>query len=133
MTTKKPRVPRTRGGGKYSEAEYWSFIRSALRQKSRRWAPTYQCLQEARRPSKDKTNLRLKYQYQCKNCRKWFKQVDVSVDHIKPAGSLRCAEDLASFVTTLFCEIDNLQCLCHTCHKEKTSADKELGRHRKEV
>lgn len=124
---KRQLVERTRGGGKYTEAEFMSFIRSCLRQKSRRWAPIYQCLNAAKRPSKSKTNARLKWEYQCKKCRKWWPQKGVSIDHIRPAGTLRSLADLPAFVSNLFCEEDNLQCLCHSCHKEKTSADKELG------
>lgn len=119
-------VPRTRGGGRYTEAEFFSFIRSALRQKSRRWAPIYSCLNSAKRASKS-DNKRLKWEYQCNKCKSWSPQRGVSIDHIKPAGTLRSLEDLPAFVSNLFCEEDNLQCLCHACHKEKTSAEKKLG------
>ena len=122
---KKQLVPRTRGGGRYTESSFWSFIRSALRQKSRRWGPIYECLNDAKRPSKDKKNLRLKWQYQCAKCRRWKAQKEVSVDHIKPAGSLRSGDDLKAFVETLFCEKDNLQVLCSSCHTKKTAEDKE--------
>ena len=36
---KKPRVPRTRNNETMTEAAFWSWIRSALRQKSRWWKP----------------------------------------------------------------------------------------------
>lgn len=116
-------IERTRGGGRYTEAEFWSFIRSALRQKSRRWAPIYQCMNDARRASKDKSNPKLKWQYKCAKCRKWKPAKEVSVDHIVPAGSLRREEDLARFVSMLFCEQDNLQVLCKPCHDKKTKED----------
>jgi 5-methylcytosine-specific restriction endonuclease McrA len=124
VKVKKQRVERTRGGGRYTESEFMGFIRAALRQKSRRWAPIYQCLNAARRPSKS-TNKRLRWEFLCAHCGGWFAQKSVSVDHIRPAGSLRTLEDLPQFVATLFCEEDNLQCLCHECHNLKTQKDKK--------
>lgn len=111
------------GGGRYTQSQFFSFIRSALRQKSRRWAPIYECLQDARRPSKSK-NARLKWEYKCAKCKRWKPQKEVSVDHIVPAGSLNSFEDLPGFVQRLFCERDGLQVLCKTCHDKKTNKEK---------
>ena len=124
VKVKKQRVERTRGGGRYTESEFMGFIRAALRQKSRRWAPIYQCLNAARRPSKS-ANKRLRWEFLCAHCGGWFAQKQVSIDHIKPAGSLRTLEDLPQFVATLFCEEDNLQCLCDECNRRRTQKDKK--------
>ena len=48
----------------------------------------------------------------------------INIDHIRPAGSLNCAQDLPGFVERLFCEVDNLQCLCEKCHDVKTKKEK---------
>lgn len=124
---KKQVVPRPYGGGRYTQAEFMSFIRAALRQKSRRWAPIYSCLNAAKRPSKSK-NKRLKWEYRCAKCKKWHPQKQVSVDHITPAGSLKTLEDLPKFVATLFCEEDNLQVLCKGCHDKKTQEERNAGK-----
>jgi hypothetical protein len=71
------------------------------------------------------TNKRQKYEYQCRKCRQWFPEKDINVDHILPAGSLNCAQDLPQFVERLFCEQDNLQCLCLSCHDKKTLKEKQ--------
>jgi 5-methylcytosine-specific restriction endonuclease McrA len=117
-------VPKTRCDGTMSEAAFWSFIRSALRQKSRWWKPISICKLNARRdytgPGK-----RQKYEYQCKKCKKWHPEKQINVDHIIPAGSLNCAQDLPLFVERLFCEQDNLQVLCVTCHDKKTLKEKQ--------
>jgi hypothetical protein len=113
-------VERTRGGGRYTESAFFGFIRSGLRNKYVRWPPRYEVLREARRPSKDKKNARLKWQFQCAKCRRWKAQKDVEVDHIIPAGSLRCFEDLPGFCERLFCEKEGLRVLCRTCHKKIT-------------
>lgn len=123
--SKRTPVPKPRASGTMTEAAFWSFVRSGMRQKSRRWKPIYDCLAAARRPSKSKTNKRLKWEFQCAKCRKFYAQSDVSVDHIKPVGSLRSTSDLASFVSNLFCELDNLRVLCNVCHLKVTKEAKE--------
>ena len=121
---KKSRVVKTRAGNTMSESAYWTFIRSALRQKSRWWAPIKQVKNEARRIYTG-SNKRQKYEYQCFHCKKWFMEKEINVDHIIPAGSLNCGADLEGFVERLFCEKDNLQILCIHCHDKKTKDDKQ--------
>ena len=67
---------------------------------------------------------RQKFEYQCKECSNWFPDKQINVDHIIPAGTLRSANDLPGFVERLFCEVDNLQVLCSTCHNKKTQDEK---------
>ena len=127
-TRKKPvkktsRVPKTRNAGTMTESAFWSFIRSALRQKSRWWKPITECKMKARRFYKG-VNKRQKFEYQCAVCLKWFPDKEINVDHIIPAGTLRCANDLPGFVERLFCEVDNLQVLCSICHNKKTQDEK---------
>jgi len=121
--TSKPRVAKTRNAGTMTESAFWSFIRSALRQKSRWWKPITQCKLQAKRPYKG-VNKRQKFEYQCAQCLKWHADKHINVDHIVPAGSLNCANDLPGFVERLFCEIDNLQVLCESCHNVKTQTEK---------
>lgn len=122
-TSRKTKVVRTRNAGTMTESAFWSFIRSALRQKSRWWKPITQCKLKARRPYKG-PNKRQKFEYQCNFCKEWFPDKRVNVDHITPAGTLRSATDLPGFVERLFCEIDGLQVLCSKCHDEKTKQEK---------
>lgn len=117
------RVERTHAGGTWTKARYWTFIRSALRKAWSKYPVKYQVLQEARRPSQ-LDDKRTKWQYQCNNCKGWFKTKEVQVDHIESAGSLKDYDDLPSFVSRLFCEKDNLQVLCHSCHKVKTQEER---------
>jgi len=116
-------TPKTRNAGTLTESAFWSFIRSALRQKSRFWKPITQCKMKARRTYKGPLK-RQKFEYQCKECLNWFPDKKINVDHIVPAGTLRCANDLPGFVERLFCEVDNLQVLCETCHNKKTQDEK---------
>jgi len=120
----KPRVVKTRNAGTLTESGFWSFIRSALRQKSRWWKPITQCKMEARRAYKG-ANKRQKFEYQCNECKGWFPDKLINVDHIVPAGSLNCAEDLPGFVERLFIENEGLQVLCSSCHDKKTALERE--------
>lgn len=109
----------------WSTARAFGFFRSGIRASWQRWPPKYTVLAAASRPytGHDK---RQKKEFQCNCCKEWWKQSQVSVDHIIPAGSLRSFEDLPGFYSRLFVGPDKLQVLCDTCHKEKTAADKLL-------
>lgn len=117
-------TPKTRNAGTMTESAFWSFIRSALRQKSRWWKPITECKMKARRAYKGPLK-RQKFEYQCNYCKNWFPEKKINVDHIIGAGSLNCSADLPGFVDRLFCEQDNLQVLCTECHDKKTKLEKE--------
>ena len=121
--TRKTQTPKTRNAGTMTESAFWSFIRSALRQKSRWWKPIAQAKAKAKRAYKGPLK-RQKFEYQCAECLEWFPDKKINVDHRIPAGTLRCANDLPGFVERLFCEVDNLQVLCTTCHDRKTQNEK---------
>jgi 5-methylcytosine-specific restriction endonuclease McrA len=120
---KKAAVKKPRCAGTMTESAFWSFIRSALRQKSRWWKPISLAKAKAKRPYKGPLK-RQKFEYQCNECKGWFPDKKVNVDHIEPAGSLNCAQDLPVFVERLFCEVDKLQVLCSECHNIKTKNEK---------
>ena len=118
------RVPRTRNHFTLTEAGFWAFIISALRNKSRYWKPITECKKNAKVKYVG-ANKNQKWAYLCAICKKQYKTDEVEIDHIKPVGSLRKAEDLPKYVENLFCEIENFQCLCKKCHKEKTDRQRE--------
>lgn len=121
---KRKLVEKSRCAGTMSEAMYWSFIRSALRQKSRWWKPISVCKEKARRAYTG-INKRQKYEYQCNSCKGYFPDKEINVDHIHPAGALNCGQDLPGFVERLFCEVEHLQCLCKSCHDIKTQEERK--------
>jgi len=125
-TAQKPRkgtTPKTRNAGTMTESAFWGFIRSSLRQKSRWWKPIAEAKAKAKRKYKG-PNKRQKFEYLCNVCKEWFADKEINVDHIIPAGTLRCAQDLPGFIERLFCEVDNLQVLCNVCHNKKTQDEK---------
>lgn len=90
---------------------------------STRWGPKYETMNDARRPN-ESSNKRMKWEYQCALCDRWFPQKEVSVDHIVPVGTLKCYEDLPEFVEGLFCGKEGLQVLCKGCHSIKTQDER---------
>ena len=116
-------TPKTRNSGTLTESAFWSFIRSGLRQKSRWWKPIAECKAKAKRIYKGPLK-RQKFEYQCNQCKNWFPDKEIAVDHKVPAGSLNSGDDLKGFVERLFCEEKHLQCLCSGCHDVKTKLEK---------
>jgi 5-methylcytosine-specific restriction endonuclease McrA len=118
------RVPKTRAGNKWTEAQYKNFIRSALRKAWTRWGPNYTTKNEARIE---------RGVYRCTGYQRRSHKVPASIkvnnksvnniftDHIAPV--VDPAEGFTTwddFIERLLCEQDNLQVLCRTCHDHKT-------------
>jgi hypothetical protein len=107
--------PRTRNGGKWTEAQYWAKLRSALRQAFKWWEPAKQAVAKA------------KYGkfYTCAACKARFPRKQVQADHVTPCGPLRCLADVAPFLERLTPEdVDAFQVLCETCHQQKTNDER---------
>lgn len=122
------RVPRTHAGGTWTKSQYFNFIRGALRKAATRYPVKHQVLDDAKVFVEGQ---RHRFEYPCAECGGMFKRVDVEVDHIKPAGSLKEYEDLPEFTRTLFCEADNMQVLCKPCHHVKTQAERKAAKDKK--
>lgn len=128
----RPTGPKTRCSGKWSEAKFKSFIKSLLRHGTRRWAP----IQECDRKATTKRGFRL-----CAGCdeevpvtvvegRKRVK--NTFVDHKEPI-----VDPEQGFTTwdecieRMFCEADNLQVLCKTCHDIKSAEERSVAAQRR--
>lgn len=114
-------------GGQWTAARFNSFVKSALRSASQRWPPKYTCLNQACVGQKiNPKSGRLAKHYTCKQCTGDFPAKEVQVDHINPI-----IDPSTGFTTwdgvvdNMFCEQENLQILCLTCHKIKTKEEKE--------
>ena len=117
---KRQLVPRTHNYKTFTESQYFGKIRGALRNAFRYWKPAMVALEAASRPSKS-ANKRLKKEYKCAKCKKFFPRSNVEIDHIVEAGSLRCYEDIVPFIKRLTAEdIKSYQILCKKCHQAKT-------------
>ena len=116
----------SRNGNTMTESQYFSKIRSVLRSGFRYWKPMQLALEAASRPSQS-TNKRIKKEYQCNHCKKWYKRLDVEIDHKIECGSLITYEDIVPFIQRLTPEnINAFQILCKPCHKIKTNEFRQL-------
>lgn len=127
MCAKRKLLPRPRNSGTMTESGFWGGIRSALRQKSRWWKPITEAKNNAKRRYKG-PNKRQKWEYLCASCNTYHMGKNINVDHIVPAGTLKCADDLPGFVERLFCEAAGLQVLCSKCHDKKTEQERKSKR-----
>ena len=118
MTATKPR-----NGGTWTEARYWQAVRSSLRRGFRFWKPIADCKLAARRPNESE-NKRLRWEYQCNKCKVWHPDKNVQVDHVTPAGALKCDDDMVPFLHKLTTE-EGYQVLCKPCHQEKTNKERK--------
>lgn len=109
----------------WSDARFWGFVRSGLRRLWTKYPNKYKALNAAKR-RKEGVRGKQKYEYKCACCSRFFAGKNVSVDHIVPAGTLSCFDDLVPFCTKLFCELEGLQVLCYVCHKAKTNAERGI-------
>jgi 5-methylcytosine-specific restriction endonuclease McrA len=107
----------------WSTARFFGFLRSALRAAFNKYPPKYECLNRAKQPYKGEDKRR-KFVYICNECGGEFKNTQVQVDHITPAGSLKAFKDLPGFCERLFCGVDGLQLLCKSCHTKKTKEER---------
>lgn len=130
----RPRGENTRCGGKWTEAEYRSFIKNQLRSATRKWAPIQQC--------KKRANVS-RGVYRCECCHKEIpptvydeskrKRVNnIFVDHIHPIIDPSVGwVSWDSTIENMFCELDNLQLLCGECHKIKSQEEIEIAKARR--
>lgn len=106
-----------------TEAAFVSFIKSALRSKSRFWLPSGEVKKEAKR------GYGL---YECAQCHQIVRAKDTVIDHIEPVVDPYQNPtdfDWNLFVERLFCEKQGLQLLCKSCHiGGKTTGENNLRR-----
>lgn len=117
-----------RNDGQWTDARFRSFVTSALRAASRRWPPKYAALKAALigRKKNKKTGM-LAQHYKCAMCSEQYVAVDVQVDHINPVvDPAKGFINWDIYIDRIFCEVDKLQVLCRSCHKEKTAEEKLL-------
>jgi 5-methylcytosine-specific restriction endonuclease McrA len=126
-----PRVERTRNSGKWTESRFKSFIVGVLRAAMRKWGAFHDAKKAAERGIRvDKATGRKRKMYECAGCAKLFKSDEVHVDHIEPVFDPHkripaILTDWTEVINRMFCEVDNLQVLCHTCHGIKTENERK--------
>lgn len=92
-----------------------TFAKGALRRASLMWPP----ISEARRLARKAPN-----QYECAMCHELFKSKDTQIDHVQSViDIMKGWQGWDSYIERLFCDVENLACLCTTCHDSKTRSE----------
>jgi 5-methylcytosine-specific restriction endonuclease McrA len=130
----RPSGPRTRCNGLWTEARFTTFVKNALRQASRKWAPN--------QTIKKKANV-ARGVYECAECKRHVpltvriganRKNNIFIDHINPiVDPNKGFEGFDKFVENLFCEEDNLQVLCGECHDIKSLAERVQAKERRRL
>jgi 5-methylcytosine-specific restriction endonuclease McrA len=123
---------KTRCSGAWTEAKFRSFVKGNLRRATMKWAPIQQCLAAAREE---------RGKYRCAGCGELvpatvkvgrLRKKNVHVDHIQPIVDPNVGwVSWDSTIDRMFCELDNLQVLCTSCHDIKTQEEKEMAKARR--
>lgn len=114
----------TRNGGRWTEARYNQFIKSAIRSMSYKWGPRFDALHNAEIGVKinEKTGRKAKH-YECAICREQFPAKEVQVDHVHPIVPTEGTVDWNIVIENVLCEIEGLQVLCKECHSKKSKEE----------
>jgi len=97
-----------------------------LRRGSMRWLPKSLCKKEARHHEKlPNAKGRLVFHSRCDECNGVFPEVNCAVDHITPVVPITGFDSWDGVIERMFCEVENLQVLCNSCHTKKTKEEKD--------
>jgi len=114
---------------KWTEGRRKGFLTSVIRGGFRRWPPKYLVLTSSCVGKKiNKATGRIASHYLCAYCLGEFPNKEVQVDHINPVVPSSGFTTWDDFINRLFCNEEQLQVLCKSCHAKKT---KEENKQRK--
>jgi len=98
-----------------------TFAKGALRRASLMWKPINECRVNARRE---------RGKYECAMCHDLFGPKEVQIDHVHPVIDLiKGFTTWDDYIERLFCDVENLACLCKTCHAAKTASEVQMRKY----
>jgi len=112
-----------------SSTQFWSFIRGKLRLGWNTHPFKIAVINKKRYQIKNPNPKGKKptvWGFDCEMCGKTFPISEGQVDHITPAGSLTCKEDIQGFVERLLCMTeDDLRLVCKSCNNALSMSQKQ--------
>ena len=122
-------------GGQWTKSRFHSFVAGALRGVTSRWGPIAQAKKNARvrrgfylcNACKQEIPATLPAVYKSgKKKGKPYRRKNALVDHVRPiVDPVKGFQSWDEFISNLFCELDNLQVLCHECHQKKCQEERQ--------
>jgi len=104
-----------------------AWLTSQLRRISSRYPPFYEFYNLHKEvyyiTSKKGKQLR-RVRFLCNKCNNKFPKKQIRLDHIIPCKQQD--ENIWQFAERLFCEVNNIQLLCKTCHDAKSKEENKL-------
>lgn len=114
-----------------SEAAWLSYVRGGIRRGLwNKYPPKLEFL-KSRVVLKENTNPRSMKRYplvkrwQCEECKGWFDDKLIQVDHRRGHNSLRSVDEIGSYVEAILreCTFEDYAILCKHCHEIKSYSD----------
>ena len=119
--------PKTRCGGKWTEARFRNFIISSMRVATLRWSPKHKCVDDVFTGMgiNPKSGRRVKL-FKCPECELNYQRKDMRADHVDPVV---CPENgfttWDEYIERMFVEADGFKAICVKCHKKKTAEERK--------
>ena len=114
-----------------------SAIRSAVRRTFSRSPMVREVMMKVRRErpwfkSDGSQAAKPRVEFMCSICNEWHMGKNIQVDHIEPVvDPTEGFKDWNTFISRLFCDVNNLAVLCKTCHEIKTNKEKAIAKERR--
>lgn len=128
ITSKTTVKKSTKTTSSWTDGRLKAFITSTLRGGFRKYPPKYEVLKAALWGKKlnSKTGRQCIH-YTCNECKREYPAKEVNVDHVLPVVDPHIGfVSWDIFIERLFCEKNNLQILCSSCHTKKTRIEREV-------
>lgn len=107
-----------------SEAAFKGWLSQAMRKAWLKHPSRLEVLKATRRRVENKATGRLCFQHQCCKCKKWYKQVDVEVNHKHTVGGFEL-RDFGVFASRLMLvKTEHLEVVCKGCHEVITYSER---------
>jgi hypothetical protein len=114
-----------------------AFLIPKLRNASRYWRAKNEARKLARVVVEDgqykNGNIRYKTKFKCNICHQLFEANQTNIDHTNPVVGIEGFTNWDDYINNMFCEVDNLTCLCHKCHDFKTESEIEKRKEYKQL
>ena len=101
-----------------------AFAISLLRKGTFKWKPRGEAKKKYKVQVGEFKTGRAKFGYRCAMCEGIFKSGEVKMDHVDPVVDPKEGwQGFDVYIERMYCEEDNYQCLCPSCHDEKTAIE----------